>query len=89
MSSREVFVALWYMGLTAVVLVLAYRDHGLRRHTGIVVLFAYTLFVVTLVPVAHGDFSALVLAGPAVLVVCWAAILVLAQSRPRRPEPPD
>jgi cation:H+ antiporter len=84
MSSREVFVALWYMGLTAVVLVLAYRDHGLRRHTGIVVLVAYTLFVVTLVPVAHGDLSALVLAGPAVLVVGWAAILVLAPKAQNR-----
>jgi cation:H+ antiporter len=88
-SSREVFVALWYLALTAVVLVLAYKDHGLRRHTGIVVLSAYALFVLTLVPVSHGDLSALVLAGPAVLVVAWTAILVLAPSRARRPGPAE
>jgi cation:H+ antiporter len=84
-SNREVFVALWYLGLTAVVLVLAYRDRGLRRHTGIVVLAAYLLFVLTLGPVARGNLSALVLAGPAILVLAWTAILVLAPAKEHRP----
>jgi cation:H+ antiporter len=76
-SSREVFVSLWYLGLTVVVLVLAYRDHGLRRHTGLVILAAYGLFVVTLVAVARAHPSALVLAGPTVLIVAWTAVLLV------------
>lgn len=76
-TSREVFVAVWYLGLTALILALAYRDHGLRGHAGIVILVAYVLFVLALVAVAHGNLSALVLAGPAVLLVAWAAVLAL------------
>jgi cation:H+ antiporter len=52
-SSREVFVALWYLGLTLLVLVLAYRHRGLDRRSGIVILLAYALFAITLVPVAQ------------------------------------
>jgi cation:H+ antiporter len=80
-SSREVFVALWYLGLTAVALVLAYRDRGLRRHAGIVILVAYVLFVVTLVPVAHGHDTVLALAGPAVLIGAWTLVLLVAGNR--------
>jgi cation:H+ antiporter len=78
----EVFVSLWYLGLTALILVLAYRDRGLRRHTGIVILVAYALFVVTLLAVIGGHPSVLVLAGPAVLLVAWTAILVLTPNAP-------
>ena len=77
-SSRESFVAVWNLGLTAVVLALAYRDRGLRRHTGTIVLVAYGLFVAALVAVAHGHLTALVLAGPAVFVVAWAVIAMVA-----------
>jgi cation:H+ antiporter len=88
-TSREVFVALWFLGLTAVVLTLAYRDHGLRRHSGLVVLVAYALFVLTLVFVARDDLSALVLAGPAILVVAWTAVLVIAPRPAERPGHPQ
>jgi cation:H+ antiporter len=85
-SSREVMVAVWYGGLTAVVLVLAYRDRGLRRHTGIVILVAYALFVVALVAAAHGHEGVVVLGGPAVLIGLWTLVLVLAPSKaPPRP----
>jgi cation:H+ antiporter len=80
-SSREVFVALWYVGLTAVVLALAYRDRGLRRHSGIVVLVAYALFLATLVLVASGHQSVLVVAGPTVLVLPWCALVMIRSSR--------
>jgi cation:H+ antiporter len=80
-SSREVFVSVWFLALTGVILALAYRDHGLRRRSGIVILIAYALFVVTLVAVAHGDLSALVFGGPAVLVVTWSAVLSLIPAR--------
>ena len=80
-SSREVMVAVWYGGLTAVVLGLAYRDRGLRRHTGMVVLVAYALFVAALVAAAHGHQGVLVLGGPAVLVGLWALVLLLTPAR--------
>jgi cation:H+ antiporter len=76
-TSREAFVAMWNLGLTTVVLVLAYRERGLRRHTGAVILVAYGLFVATLAVVARGQVSALVLAGPAVLILAWTLVLLL------------
>jgi hypothetical protein len=85
-TSSEVFVALWYLGLSALVLGLAYRDHGLRRRSGILVLVAYALFVGTLAVVAHGHLPALALGGPAVVIGAWAAIVLLAPPRPRDSE---
>jgi cation:H+ antiporter len=86
-TSREVFVALWYFGLTAVVLALAYRDQGLRRHSGVVILVAYALFVATLILVASGHLSTVVVGIPAVLVVAWSALVML--TPPRGPDPGD
>jgi cation:H+ antiporter len=80
-SSREVFVALWNLGLTAVVLVLAYRNHGLRRQTGIVILVAYVLFVVVLIAFAKGHRTPLILFGPAVLLVTYIVVLTLSTRR--------
>lgn len=84
-SGREVFVGLWYFGLTAVVLVLAYRDRGLRRSSGVVILGAYLVFAGTLVPVAVGHVPALAVAGPPVLVVAATAVALLTA---RRGNPP-
>jgi cation:H+ antiporter len=80
-TSREVFVALWYFGLTAVVLALAYRDRGLRRHSGMVVLVAYALFVATLIPVASGHLTPPVLVVPAILVLAWTTIVMITPPR--------
>ena len=80
-SSREVMVAAWYAGLTAVVLVLAYRDRGLRRHTGIVILVAYGLFVSALSAAAKGHTNLLVYGGPAVLIGLWTLLLVVTPSK--------
>jgi len=44
-SGRTTLVAAWYVGLTAVVLGWAYRDHSLRRVAGLVVIVAYLVFV--------------------------------------------
>jgi cation:H+ antiporter len=43
------FVAAWYAGMTAVLLVAAYRDRGLRRGIGWLAVAAYAAFVVGLV----------------------------------------
>jgi len=85
-TTPELFVALWYVGLTAVVLVLAYIDHGLGRRSGIVILVAYVLFVATLIPVASGGRSLFILAGPALILVAWSAVVALAPRRDRGPK---
>jgi len=85
-SGREVLVALWYLGLTAVVLVLAYLDRGLRRTTGILILVGYVLFVIALIDSTHRRESALVLAGPAILLTAWTAVLALTPRRDRHPK---
>jgi cation:H+ antiporter len=47
-SGSGLLVAGWYVGLTALTLVLAYSGHGLRRISGAVIIAAYALFVVVL-----------------------------------------
>ena len=44
-SVRTTLLAAWYVGLTALVLAWAYRDHSLRRVAGAVVIAAYLVFV--------------------------------------------
>ena len=47
-SGSGLFVAGWYVGLTALTLVLAYSGHGLRRISGGLIIAAYGLFVALL-----------------------------------------
>ena len=47
-SGTGLLVAGWYVGLTAVALVLAYAGHGLRRTSGVLIIAVYALFVVLL-----------------------------------------
>ncbi len=84
-TGREVLIAAWYGGLTAVVLVLAYRDSGLRRAVGVLVLGAYGIFVVVLDAAAHGNESLLVLLGPLAVIGPWMLLLVVPRPglRPR------
>jgi cation:H+ antiporter len=46
------FVAAWYVGLTILVLGLAYLHHGLRRRVGALIVVAYVVFAVTVVTTA-------------------------------------
>ena len=71
-------MALWYAGLTAVVLLLAYRDRGLRRPTGMVVLAAYALFAVVLVATGLGHGNWLWYLCPPALIGVWTLVLLLA-----------
>ncbi len=47
-SGSGILVASWYLGLTALTLMLAYCGHGLRRVSGGLIIALYVLFVVVL-----------------------------------------
>jgi cation:H+ antiporter len=88
-TSREVLVALWYAGLTAVVLLFAYRDRGLRRSTGMAVLIGYAFFAVVLVVSGLGHGNWLWYLGPPALIGAWTLLLLRAPAHhPPADEPP-
>lgn len=51
-TRAAVLVAVWYAGLTAICVVLAYAERGLRRWSGFVVIAAYAAFVGSLLAVS-------------------------------------
>ena len=51
-SASATLTATWYAGLTVVALAIAYRDRGLRRDTGALIVAAYLAFAVVLLVVA-------------------------------------
>jgi cation:H+ antiporter len=51
-SGEDTMIALWYVGLTVISLSLAYRDRGLRRGAGLVIIGGYVIFVVLLLAAA-------------------------------------
>ncbi len=53
-SGQTTFVALSYLGLTAVTLALAYMDNGLRRRHGMIVVAVYVAFLSVLIATAGG-----------------------------------
>jgi cation:H+ antiporter len=53
-SGDIVLLAGWFLGLTLLTLTLAYLSGGLRRATGVVILMAYGVFVVTTIAVSLG-----------------------------------
>jgi hypothetical protein len=52
-GDQATLIAAWYAGLTAVALAFAYRDRGIRRATGILVIAAYLLFARSLLASAY------------------------------------
>ena len=46
-------IAVWYLGLTAVSLAFAYRDGGVRRATGVLIIGSYLVFLGSLLATAH------------------------------------
>jgi cation:H+ antiporter len=70
-SGPTTLITAWYAGLTAVVLAYAWRDRGVRRATGILVIAAYAVFVGSVLVTAHatGGSRAAIAAGAAVAIV--------------------
>jgi cation:H+ antiporter len=68
-SGQATLITAWYVGLTAVTLAFAYRDRGIRRGTGIVIIAAYGIFTGCVLITAHGTaWTAAIAAGAAVAV---------------------
>lgn len=53
-SGQTILAGVWYLGLTAAVLALAYRDRGIWRLTGILVIAAYGVFAGSILGLAYG-----------------------------------
>jgi hypothetical protein len=78
-SGQTILTAVWYVGLTALILAFAYRDRGIGRHTGILVIAAYFVFAGSILGLAYAgpqQTRTAIVAGLAVAGV-FAAQLVL------------
>ncbi len=69
-SGQTILAAVWYIGLTVAVLAFAYRDRGIWRVTGILVIAAYVVFA--------GSILGLAYAGPQQTRIVIAAGLAVA-----------
>lgn len=81
-TGQTALIAVWYIGLTGVVLAFAWRDQGIGRAVGLLVIAAYAVFTGSvLVPAgAPGWASAVIAAGAAVAAV-FAVLLVSGRRR--------
>ena len=52
-TSQTTLIATWYIALTGVVLAFAYRDHGIRRYVGVLIIAAYVVFAGSLLVSAY------------------------------------
>src|SRR5258706_7759668 len=70
-AGQTTLITAWYLGLTAVVLAFAWRERGVRRATGILVIAAYAVFAGSVLVTAHatGGSHTAIAAGAAVAIV--------------------
>jgi len=83
-SSQTVLAVAWYIGLTVAVLGLAYRDRGIWRLPGILIIGAYLVFAGSLLILAYAGPRATPIAIMAGLVV--AVVLTARLARGHRPD---
>ena len=76
-SVHSVLIAVWYLGLTAVSMAFTYRDGGVRRATGVLIIGSYLVFLGSLLATAHDSMPGLAATGVPLLVTAaaWAASL--------------
>lgn len=90
-TGQTTLIAAWYIALTGVVLAFAYRDHGIRRYVGVLVIAAYLVFGGSLLLSAYAPAlgSRVAIAGGVAVAVLAAALLLLGRrSDPGEPETP-
>ena len=71
-STQSNLIAVWYLALTVIALAFAYRDSGVRRASGALIIGAYLVFVGCLLIVAHSAAPSpwLTVAPLVVVIVC-------------------
>lgn len=85
-------IAVWYLGLTAVSMAFTYRDGGVRRATGVLIIGSYLVFLGSLLATAQQSAPGLAGIGVPLLVTAtgWAARLARRPGRrPGRGHPGD
>jgi cation:H+ antiporter len=82
-SGQTILAAAWYIALTAAVLGVAYRDHGIGRATGLLAIGAYLVFAGSILSLAYAGPQAAPIAIMAGLAVAaaFAARLALRHHR--------
>jgi hypothetical protein len=83
-TGQTTLIAGWYIGLTAVTLAFAYRDGGISRGIGILVIAGYLVFTASVLLSAYaagGDFRVVLAVGAAVLVV-FVGVLAFSRRPP-------
>ena len=87
-SGYDVLLAGWYAGLTLAALLFAYRDRGLTRAAGVLIIAVYLVFVAALLAsVARGSLSPAWAVLPAVLAGLGCAVLLARRPAAARTRP--
>src|SRR5262249_58523473 len=82
-SGQSDLIAVWYLALTLIALALAYRDSGMSRASGALIIGAYLVFVGSLLTVAHSAEPGLgVTIVPLVIVVACSGAGLAPRRRP-------
>ena len=71
-SGQALLMTAWYVGLTVVVLAFAYRDHGLRRSVGCLVIAAYVVCIGSVLVSGYG-----VAVSPAMIAAAAAMVAIV------------
>lgn len=83
-TGQTTLIAAWYIGLTAVLLAFAWRDRGIRRATGLLVIAAYAVFTGSvLVPARAPGWAPTVIAAGAAVAAIFAVLLASGRRRRR------
>ena len=85
-SGQALLVTGWYAGLSVAVLLMAWRQYGIRRRAGAAILVAYAAFTASLVVSGYGlsgDTAIVMTLGVASVLILMAGTAPIAASRPR------
>ena len=84
-SGRSDLIAVWYLALTLIALAFAYRDSGMSRASGALIIGAYLVFLGSLLTVAHSAEPGLGATIVPLVIVVACSGLGLARRRRRLP----
>jgi len=84
-SGQSDLIAVWYLALTLIALAFAYRDSGMSRASGALIIGAYLVFLGSLLTVAHSAEPGLGATIVPLVIVVACSGLGLARRRRRLP----